>query len=332
VWRLRTAPELARLDARARVQRRAERRADRPTDRVRLARSAEWHEHRAQALAMPRSALVATCGKRWRKVACGCGTTEVPVGCDQTQLCEACRKQHWRRWRKRITRSFDAHLTAARRDWSRHRRGMLPGVYMITFTMPHSGDIARDRRVMGEAWRSLTKAAHAGRWWSTYALAWEVTPGTAGDGHVHMHVAVISCWVPYRELRDAWERVMPGANKRSSVDVQAPRRSSKPAQSAADYLSKYVTKGVDPAVFTAQKAGELLVAFRGLRKVSTSRYFWRPIRDREVRCTTCGERCVALGAPPGLASVAPGVQLYPRGWWAVGRRRDEQCLLLDDSA
>jgi len=203
---------------------------------------------------------------------------------------------------------------------------------MITFTMPHSGDIARDRRVMGEAWRSLTKAAHAGRWWSTYALAWEVTPGTAGDGHVHMHVAVISCWVPYRELRDAWERVMPGANKRSSVDVQAPRRSSKPAQSAADYLSKYVTKGVDPAVFTAQKAGELLVAFRGLRKVSTSRYFWRPIRDREVRCTTCGERCVALGAPPGLASVAPGVQLYPRGWWAVGRRRDEQCLLLDDSA
>lgn len=304
-----------------------------PTARVAFARSAEWHEHRAQALAMPRSSLVGTCGKRWRTVQCGCGETEVPVGCDQTQLCEACRKEHWRRWRKRIVRSFDAHLRGARDAWGRSgAHGRRPGIYLITFTMPHSGDIATDRRTMGVAWRALTKAANAGGWWGTYALAWEVTPGTSGDGHVHMHVAVISSWVPYRELRDAWERVMPGATKRSSVDVQAPSRKHRSdSESAADYLAKYVTKGVEPAVFTGQKAAELLVAFRGLRKVTTSLHFWRPMRDREGRCPHCGERNRALGAPSGLASIAPGVQLYPRGWWAVGRRRDEQCILLADT-
>jgi hypothetical protein len=144
-----------------------------------------------------------------------------------------------------------------------------------------------------------------------------------------MHVAVISSWVPYDELREAWQAAVPGAIQ---PDVQAPRRSGKPAQSAADYLAKYVTKGVDPTVFTGQKAGELLVAFRGKRKVSTSTNFWRPVRDRELCCKRCGERHVALGAPQGLAVVAPGSQLYPRGWWAVGLRRVEQCLLTVDSA
>lgn len=329
VFRIRTADELARLHGRAGVQRRAARAAATPYDRVAYSRSAEWHEHRARALSMPRAQIVNLCGKRWRKVECGCGVQDVPVGCDQTQLCETCRRTHWRRWRKRITRAMDAHLEGARRAWcGPDRRGMRPGVYLVTFTMPHSGDVVLDRGRMYTAWRAITKIASARSWWGHFALTWEVTPGTRGDGHVHLHVAAISSWIPYDELREAWAAAMPGSIQ---PDVSAPKRSSKPAQSAADYLAKYVTKGVDPAVFTGQKAGELLVAFRGQRKVSTSIGFWVPIRDRDTACKVCGSLHRCLGAPSGLASVAPGSQLYPRGWWAVGRRRDEQCMLQADT-
>jgi hypothetical protein len=202
----------------------------------------------------------------------------------------------------------------------------------VTFTMPHSGSIEQDREAMGRAWRALTKVANAGQWWGHYALTWEVTPGTRGDGHVHMHVAAISSWIPYDDLRLAWQAAMPGAIQ---PDVQPPRRAQRgsqdPAQSAADYLAKYVTKGVNPSVFTGQKAGELLVAFRGKRRVTTSIAFWKPNRDREARCERCGERHRALGAPDGLASVLPGIKLHPRGWWDVGRRRDEQCMLRVDT-
>jgi len=338
VWRLRTAQELARLHLRSGVQRRAARRAATPTECVELWRSAEWNEHRARALAMPRGDLVSTCGRRFRKVRCGCGVIEVPVGCDVTQLCASCSKAHWRRWNRRISRAMDSHLRAKLAQWYRDRQGYRPGIYLVTFTMPHSGDIASDRKTMGEAWRALTKDAHAGAWWSTYALTWEVTPGTAGDGHVHMHLAAISSWIPYDELREAWQRHMPGAIQ---PDVSSPidqKRKAKqlgrrydPAESAAYYIAKYVTKGVNPREFTGQKAGELLVAFRGRRKVSTSEAFYVPLRDRQRVCKGCGELHRALGAPQGLASIAPGSQLNPRGWWDVGRRRHEQCVLQADT-
>jgi len=340
VWRMRTGPELARLDARATSQRRLARRAATPTERVTLDRSAEWAEHRAQAMAMPRAAVVGTCGKRWRSVQCGCGTAEVPVGCDQVQLCQLCAKTHWRRWRKRITRAMDAHLRGSRSSWRMdpNRRGMMPGIYLITFTMPHSGSIMIDREAMGNAWRALSKVANAGGWWGHYALTWEVTPGTKGDGHVHMHAAVISAWVPYDALREAWAVAMPGSIQ---PDVRAPNtQRSKPAQSAADYLAKYVTKGVDPSGFTGQKAGELLVAFRGKRKVTTSLGFWRPTKDREIACPRCGQKHRSLGAPVGIARIAPGAVLRglaerrrvagaPGGWWVP--RGGVQCKLLDDS-
>jgi hypothetical protein len=193
---------------------------------------------------------------------------------------------------------------------------MMPGVYLVTLTVPHSGSIIKDRETIASGWRKLTKIANARNWWGAYALTYEVTPGTEEDGfrgHVHVHLAAISSWIPYEELRDAW-REFTGAEV---IDVSAPR--SGRCESAADYLAKYVTKGVDPAVFTGQKAGELLVAMRGKRKVTTSVGFWRPTRDLETLCKVCGERHQALGAPPALVSVAPGavLQAYAEriGWW-----------------
>lgn len=322
VWRTRTHEALQRLHTRARSQLRAANRARRsafPAVRqhaIDLSRSSEWAEHRAQAMALPRAELVATCGKRWRKVRCACGPRELPVGCGQVQLCERCRRRAWRKWRRRLTRSIDAHVKAARSDWSRRtgRKGMLPGVYLVTLTVQHSGSIQTDREELGKAWRKLTKVAQREGWWSAYALVYEVTPGTRGDGHVHLHLAAVSSWIPYDRLHEVWRSVS-GARV---LDVKAPRASTRAAK-AADYLSKYVTKGVEPSEFTGAKAGELLVALRGKRRVTTSLRFWEPIRDREACCPTCGEKARSMGAPESLRVVAPGAVLQAMaeriGWW-----------------
>ncbi len=309
VWRARTEQPRQALEARARVRRKQAAMAlahNQPGLNVTLLRSAEWAEHRARALAMTRGDVITTCRSRWRTIACACGWKEIPVGCDAPQLCSWCRKKHWRKWRHRITRSMDRHVRAARGIWNRDRRyldgHMLPGVYLITLTGPHSGDLATDREVMGAAWRRLHKTA-AGRWWGAYALTWEATSGTDGKGHMHAHVAVVSSWVPYEELHAAWRRAMPGA---IVLDVRAPNGARNQAGRAANYLAKYVTKGVDTAEFTGRKAGELLVAFRGRRKVTTSRHFWIP--EHKV-CRTCNCYHRNVGSPCALQDIAPGAVL-----------------------
>lgn len=338
VWRMRTAGVLRRLHGRARWQRRRARDEERAAAaawergdragwgrhvqwRIARHRSAEWAEHRAQAMALPRQELVAACGERYRTVRCRCGTRDVKVGCDQTQLCMRCSKSHWRKWRKRITRAMDAHVRAARGEWHAARRrgeqrGMLPGVYLVTLTVPHSGSIAEDRDTIARGWRKLTKVAQARGWWSAYAMTYEVTPGTERDGrrgHVHVHLAAISSWIPYDELHEAWRKYTGAV----VIDVSAPR--SKRCESAADYLSKYVTKGVDPSEFTGQKAGELLVAMRGKRKITTSVGFWRPTKHLETLCKRCGCRHELVATPQALAKVAPWAVLKSLaeriGWW-----------------
>lgn len=282
---------------------------------VALNRSGEWAEHRARALAMTRGDVIGACGKRWRSVRCGCKTVELRVGCDQPALCPGCRRTHWQWWRKRITHAMDEALRVERAAWfavpSYRRRGFRPGVYLITLTAPHSGDLGTDREVMGRAVRKLLKEANREKWWSTYALTWEATAGTAGDGHMHAHLAVISSWVPYtdgqnggaRGLRDVWADAMPGA---VVVDVQPPRQASNAAPIAAQYLAKYVTKGVEPSEFTGRKAGELLAGMRGKRKVTTSAGFWRP---PITECPDCRQAWESMGAPMSLQSMAPGAVL-----------------------
>ncbi len=320
VWRVRIADQIERLEARAKTLKRKarqladdeedryqtsceftrQRRRRRQVERIRALRAMEWAEHRARALALPRADVVASCRKRWRSVRCGCGTMEFPVGCDNPQLCAWCRKRHWRKWRHRITRSMDIHLRAARARWNRYRDGkMLPGIYLVTLTGPHSGDIEQDRIALGRAWERLRKVAHAEQWWKTYALTWEVTKGESGTPHVHAHVAVISSWIPYEELHIAWRRAMPGA---LVLDVQAPNRTRSEAGRAANYLAKYVTKGIEPSELTGRKAGELLVAFRSRRKVTTSRHFWQ---HQKRECPKCGQMHQSVGAPCSLQAIAP---------------------------
>jgi hypothetical protein len=313
-----------------------------PRLRVVLARACEWAQHRAQAIRMRRRDVVEACGQRWRSIECGCGPFDARVECDQPTLCPECRKKHAMKWRKRITAGMERALRSERATWYRtpsfRRRGYLPGVYLITLTGPHSGDLATDRTRLGAAVRKLLKHATWRRWWKHYALTWEVAMSPDGDGlgHVHCHLAVVSSWVPYSSeeeecaqmsamgddvgddvrapsgrrkvkarwgLHEMWRHAMPGA---LVLDVRAPKRGqtdSDAAFNAAGYLAKYVTKGVEPSEFTGTKAGELLVAFAGRRKVSTSENFWHePI----TVCECCKQEYRSLGAPVSLREHNPG--------------------------
>lgn len=339
VWRTRTRPERERLEARAKTMRRAARDVARmeaeyarqdvllPSMRVAALRSAEWAEERARAVAMKREDVLATCNARWRSVACGCRRYEFQVGCDQPQLCARCRKRHAAKWWKRIALGMDAALRKERKAWhetpSYRRHGMLPGIYLITLTAPHSGDMEADRETIGVAVRKLLKHANKRDWWRTYALTWEATGGNDGKGHVHVHLAVISSWVPYtsenvdavqprkkgerkrsrRGLHEVWMDAVPGAIQ---PDVSPPDRTRNEAQSAGYYLAKYVTKGVDPIEFTGAKAGELLCAFRNRRKVSTSAGFWQ---DETPTCEACGHTYHPVESPCSLQDIAPAAVL-----------------------
>lgn len=178
---------------------------------------------------------------------------------------------------------------------------MRPGIYLITLTAPHSGDLVHDREAMGRGWRALSRAATAGDWWGAHAAVYECTPGRAGDGHLHLHVAAISSWIPYDALHRAWRAAMPGA---VVLNVQAPRGAGA-AGAAANYLGKYVTKGVALSGLSGARAGELLVAFRGRRKVTTSRRFWHD----PGHCVTCRRRFYLVAVPIGLDRHAPGAVL-----------------------
>lgn len=310
VWRTRIRPVVAALAARARVRGRQERAETSPGRRVELARSRQWAQHRVRALSMARLDVVSTCEQRWRSVACECGRVELRVPCDQPLLCRTCARRHWQRHRRRVTLAMDAALREERAAWRRtpstSRRGMCPGVYLITLTGPHSGDLEVDRERMGRAARSLLKIATRYGWWRVYALTWEVTPGSLGDGHLHAHLAVVSSWVPYDELRIEWARAMPGAIQ---PDVQAPRSGADGAACAAAYVAKYVTKGVQPGEMSGAKAGEMLIAFRGKRKITTSRNFW--VR-RHPSCACCGRAYALISAPESLQRIAPGAVLRSR--------------------
>jgi hypothetical protein len=183
---------------------------------------------------------------------------------------------------------------------------------------------------MGNAWRAVSKAASYGgytvgerysakAWWGHHAVTYEVTGGTKRDGHLHAHAAVISQWVPYDELHEAWRAACPGARH---IDIVDPGTHAKRARerghkangssTAAEYLAKYITKGVEPSELTGRKAGEMLVAFRGRRKVTTSRYFWRPLEGRVKWCTSCDEAHRLVESPDGLQHVAPAAVLRSR--------------------
>lgn len=231
---------------------------------------------RAAALGRDLQPRLDACGTRGHYIACKCpGKRLLWRGCRQWWVCRACRARRLNPLRERLTDSLGLHIERAITGGNR------VGVRMLTFSLRTSGDVPRDRAQLGEAWRTFYQALH--RWMGrfVYAGVYEVTPGTTGLGHVHMHVVVVwPRWVNYARVAKLWRDASKGNSTRISIVG-----GSNNGRRAASYLAKYVSKGVDTSAMSEELVGGILAAFYNQRQFTTSTKFWSP----KPVCNACGE-------------------------------------------
>lgn len=222
---------------------------------------ARWHAARGVSLQRRFVARADDCGEGFAgEVDLGCHKCgEVyshPIACGLRHWCQGCSRRYRTTTRKRLARGLGAAHRAARAQWNRAGRpkGMRPDVTLVTLTARHSGDVGEDRAKIYEGWRKLQK-----RLWhvdggasAPYVLAWEMTEGGDGLGHVHAHVACVWPWRDLRALDEAWQDVTNGDGLTVDVvgEIAAERHArsrgrmrSASVQNAASYLTAYVDAG-----------------------------------------------------------------------------------------
>lgn len=213
---------------------------------------AAWYASRARALERRFLDRASDCCDVWiatlTMMCLGCGVvSEKPVKCGLRAWCDTCATSYRTVVRDRMQRGLEAALASEMRRW--RMRGCMPGqmpvITLVTLTVRHSGSLAADRHTITRGWQRLRS------WlWHVddgralpYVLAWELTPGSDGLGHVHAHVAAV--W-PFRDLRalDAeWQRATGGHGLTVDVKGGGTRTRKAGAVAAARYVSTYINKG-----------------------------------------------------------------------------------------
>lgn len=234
---------------------------------------------RVAALSRPYQARLDRCGRQGRTIKCGCrgwrGTRWFT--CRQHLTCAPCLKSRCKVLHQRIEAGLQSAYDASP-----------PGtkLVLLTLTTRHSGDIAADREAIAKGWRQMYKMLHRRGWGKfPYVGVWEVTPGHDGKGHVHAHVAVL--W-PFRDwgvVRKLWLKACPTSERITFVASRQDKKPSSP-RSVGNYLSKYLSKGVQTAEFSTQLRADVAAASYQARWVFTSRKFWVPWVPL---CPGCGE-------------------------------------------
>jgi len=292
-WRKSTRPDRARWESRRKECRR---RGDAGGER--------YARRRRDALDSPRRLRVESCEQQKLVVACGCGHALQAVGCRQRWLCLACRKKWCRRLRGKLHRACKMWNRARGRDrW-----------HLVTLTVEHSGNIARDRERIVKGWARL-RAWYRKREQRSfpYALVWEATQGADSRGHVHAHAIVLWPRFDWALLAAEWSRAT-GA-KYSRIGIEVARRGP---GGAAEYVCKYASKGVDLCEFPPVLGGNVLSAFYCKRVVSSSRAFWRPALPAVCKRCNCAMRLVE--PPPPMRVLNPALVWDVRArvaWWSL---------------
>lgn len=147
-------------------------------------------------------------------------------------------------------------------------------IVLITLTLAHSGDVECDRRELAEGWRKFYKSLHRRGWGRfPYVGVWEVTPGVDGLGHIHAHIAALWPWRDWSICRSLWLAACPRSERITFVAGRRDGHASTP-KSCANYLGKYMSKGVDGVDFTRELRTRVVVGTYNTRWVFTSRRFW----------------------------------------------------------
>ena len=227
------------------------------------------------------------CGQESLPVVCGCGPVGAKKTCRQWWLCGACRARRAPMLGADIRKGLEAALVEARERWGRDGgRGMEPQIRLLTLTAAHTGDLVADQSSIAVGWRKLYKRMHEDYGESfPYVGVWEVTPGTDGLGHVHLHLAVVWRWRDFWRIREQWEAACP-SSRYLDIKRRKDGKESSPS-SVGKYLGKYLSKGCDVNGFDERLRAEVSAAFYNQRSVLTSVRFWTKKYKR--CCRKCGE-------------------------------------------
>ncbi len=257
----------------------------------------KYAANRAAALGRDLRPAVDQCGKRARDMRCGCVGPSRPsremrmveFNCRQHLVCDRCSKKRSRRLRARMREGLAFHLEREHAEWKARgcRRGERPQIVLMTLGVRHTGDVQTDRDALSSGWRAFYKALHRRGLAGPYVGVWEATSGRDGLGHVHMHVAIVWPFVDWGLVRELWVASCPESEV---IDLKGskPRRDGRPTTgwSAANYLGKYISKGVSFEGMGEILAADVVAASYNQRLVITSRKFWQPW-DRP-HCECCG--------------------------------------------
>jgi len=253
------------------------------------------------------------CGVEPLAIVCGCGPVPARKTCRQWWLCADCRAKRTPSLTRDIRNGLKHALDNEVKEWGRNGgRGQAPQIFLLTLTQQHSGDLGVDQGAIAEGWRGLYKRLNEDNGKFPYVGVWEVTKGTDGKGHVHMHVAVVWRYRDWKRIRAQWETACPTS---MYLDIKKRRKDGKDSSpsSVAKYLGKYLSKGADVGAFTPVLRAEVSAAFYNKHSVLTSKGFWR-------RLTKCCQKCMEryrLSTEDPVIEVwhrVPPSELHPNGW------------------
>jgi hypothetical protein len=210
---------------------------------------AAWHDARAVGQ-LVRFERVSACGTEYvlSSTCDGCGeVTEKPVLCGHHRLCIGCRGRRARRYRARIARGIDANTRALQRttaSYGAHRYAPK----FLTLTVPHSGDVRRDTRMIVKAWQRFWRRVEEYlrldrnlrariRWLRVL----EFTPGRDLLGHVHVHAVIIAPYISQPIWAWLRAKALPPADRRELPDVKV------------DELARYWSARTSSAVRFSQR-------------------------------------------------------------------------------
>lgn len=192
--------------------------ADLPTDQPSShARDLSWWLDRAEALKekVPR---VKRCGTEKLTSFChDCGCVhERPVTCGDHKLCLHCRTERIKKLRARFAKAHELRTKvngAKGYHQPSPRHGYRWSAKMLTLTVPHSGDAARDAKELAEAWprfwQRVRRHLMLDRGLSTdvvddIARSCHLEVGVSDGGHSHSHVYIYGPFIYQPLLAHYW--------------------------------------------------------------------------------------------------------------------------------
>lgn len=258
------------------------------------AKGSAWHRARARTLETPLADLVAACGQQRRVVLrCDCETWQKPIPCGQHRHCHACARERAKAHGRRAWRVWQGHLQRSRERWvaAGKPRGKREWVYLLTYTFKRNEDesLSEALKFLQQSWKRWHAWLHWRVGYSPVYLA-GVECTERQRGHVHLHVAMLLPYLPFREAQRAWESATDG--RAGPAGWHAEHKG--PPERCADvklshYCVKYATKG---ARLFSVLAAEWEEASYGKRLLRSSDGFWE---GDGWCCSTCGRAATWVG-------------------------------------